>query len=133
MPATIRIFHCDDSAAFTRLVRHWLDEHADLRHVGEAHTGDDAVAAIGPAQPDVVLLDTMGSPGDTSLLRRIRGEAPEARVIVFSGYVSLLEEGELGAEADAYLEKGDDEHALVAMIRAVAAAPRDDERAAARD
>ena len=65
--------------------------------------------AIGPARPDVVLLDTMGSPGDTTLLRRIRSEAPQARVIVYSGYVSLLDDGELGAEADAYIEKGDDE------------------------
>jgi DNA-binding NarL/FixJ family response regulator len=121
VPPHIRIFHCDDSSAFTRLVRHWLDDHADLRHVGEAHSGDDAVAAIGPAQPDVVLLDTMGSPGDTTLLRRIRSEVPQARVIVYSGYVSLLHEGELGAEADAYIEKGEDEEALVAMIRAVAA------------
>ena len=30
----------------------------------------------------------------------------------------------LGVEADAYLEKSDDEDALVAMIRAVAASPR---------
>ena len=122
MPQHIRIFHCDDSSAFTRLVRHWLDDHADLTHVGEAHSGGDAVTAIGPARPDVVLLDTMGSPGDTTLLRRIRSEAPQARVIVYSGYVALLDEGELGAEADAYIEKSDDEAALVAMIRAVAAA-----------
>ena len=124
MPQPIRIFHCDDSAAFTRLVRHWLDDHGDMEHVGEAHTGDDAIEAIGSARPDVVLLDTMGSPGDTALLRRIRSEVPQARVIVYSGYVSLLDEGDLGEEADAYIEKGDDEEALVAMIRAVAAARR---------
>jgi DNA-binding NarL/FixJ family response regulator len=121
VPQQIRIFHCDDSAAFTRLVAHWLDEHGDIEHVGAAHTGDDAIAAIGPSQPDVVLLDTMGSPGDTGLLRRIRSAAPQARVIVYSGYVSILDDGELGAEADAYIEKSDDERTLVAMIRAVAA------------
>jgi DNA-binding NarL/FixJ family response regulator len=119
VPRQIRIFHCDDSAAFTRLVRHWLDEHGDLQHVGAAHTGDQAIDGIGDTRPHVVLLDTMGSPGDTALLMRIRDAAPHARVIVYSGYVSLLDEGELGAEADAYLEKGDDEQALVAMIRAV--------------
>lgn len=27
MPRSIRVFHCDDSPAFTRLVRHWLAEH----------------------------------------------------------------------------------------------------------
>ena len=122
MPQQIRIFHCDDSSAFTRLVQHWLEYHADLEHVGAAHSGDDAVTAIGPARPDVVLLDTMGSPGDTGLLRRIRSTVPQARVIVYSGYVSLLDEGELGAEADAYIEKDETEDALVAMIRAVAAA-----------
>ena len=120
----IRIFHCDDSAAFTRLVAHWLDEHGDIEHLGAAHSGDDAIAAIGPSQPDVVLLDTMGSPGDTALLRRIRAAAPQARVIVYSGYVSLLDEGALGVEADAYIEKSDGDDALVAMIRAVAASPR---------
>ena len=120
----IRIFHCDDSAAFTRLVAHWLDEHGDIEHLGAAHSGDDAIAAIGPSQPDGVLLDTMGSPGDTALLRRIRTAAPQARVIVYSGYVSLLDEGALGVEADAYIEKSDGDDALVAMIRAVAASPR---------
>jgi DNA-binding NarL/FixJ family response regulator len=121
VPQQIRIFHCDDSAAFTRLVRHWLDDHPDIEHVGAAHSSEDAATTIGAARPDVVLLDTMGSPGDTTLLRRIRSEVPQARVIVYSGYVSLLEQGELGADADAYIEKGDDEDALVAMIRAVAA------------
>jgi DNA-binding NarL/FixJ family response regulator len=124
VPQHIRIFHCDDSAAFTRLVEHWLGDHPDIEHVGAAHSGDDAVTTIGEARPDVVLLDTMGSPGDTTLLRRIRSEVPQARVIVYSGYVSLLEEGGLGVEADAYIEKNDDEDALVAMIRAVAAADR---------
>ena len=124
MPQQIRIFHCDDSAAFTRLVAHWLDEHGDIEHVGAAHTGDDAIAAIGPSQPDVVLLDTMGSPGETGLLRRIRSAAPQARVIDYSGYVSILDDGELGAEADAYIEKSDDERTMVAMIRAVAAKDR---------
>jgi DNA-binding NarL/FixJ family response regulator len=123
VPQQIRVFHCDDSAAFTHLVRHWLDDHADLEHVGAAHTGAEALAALGPADPDVVLLDTMGSPGDTALLERIRTAAPQARIIVYSGYVALLDEGALGAEADAYIDKDDDDEALVAMIRAVAAAP----------
>jgi len=121
VPQQIRIFHCDDSSAFTRLVEHWLEDHTDLEHVGAAHSGDDAITAIGSVRPDVVLLDTMGSPGDTGLVRRIRSTVPHARVIVYSGYVSLVGEGELGAEADAYIEKGENEDALVAMIRAVAA------------
>ena len=121
MPQHIRIFHCDDSAAFTRLVRHWLEDHPDIEHVGEAHSGDDAVATLGEARPDVVLLDTMGSPGDGSLLERIREVAPQARVIVYSGYLSIVGGDSLGGDADAYLAKGDDDDALTSMIRAVAA------------
>ena len=121
MPRGIRIFHCDDSAAFTRLVRHWLDEHQGLEYAGAAHSGDAAIDALPQARPDVVLLDTMGSPGDPGLLRRIRTAVPQARVIVYSGYLSIVDPGELGGEADAYLPKSDDEDALVAMIRAVVA------------
>jgi DNA-binding NarL/FixJ family response regulator len=116
----IRVFHCDDSPAFTRLVRHWLDEHDDeVEHVGAAHTPSEALDELATTQPDVVLLDTMGSPGDGALLTRIRETAPEARVIVYSGYLSIVDADELGGDADAYLEKGDDDRQLVAMISAV--------------
>jgi DNA-binding NarL/FixJ family response regulator len=121
VPLGIRIFHCDDSSAFTRLVHHWLDEHDGMEHVGAAHTGDDAIAALPEARPDVVLLDTMGAPGDPRLLRRIRSAVPQARVIVYSGYLSIVNSEELGGEADAYLAKSDDENTLVTMIRAVVA------------
>jgi|SRR4051812_18488093 len=116
----IRVFHCDDSEAFTRLVAFWLAEHGDLEHVGEAHTAEAALAALPGARPDVVLLDTMGLPGDDSLLHAIRGVAPQARVVVYSGYVRLMQEGELGEAADAYLQKSDEEGELVATIRRVA-------------
>ena len=36
----IRVFHCDDSEAFTRLVAFWLAEHDDIEHVGQAHTAE---------------------------------------------------------------------------------------------
>lgn len=121
MPQTLRIYHCDDSKAFTRLVRHWLDDHAGLEHVGECHSSDDTLEGLVAARPDVVLLDTMGSPGDTTLLRRVRAALPDTRIVVYSGYVSTLGADALGGEADAYLEKDDDEGALIETIRAVAA------------
>ena len=115
----IRVFHCDDSEAFTRLVAFWLAEHDDMEHVGEAHTAEAALAALPAAQADVVLLDTLGKPGDDSLLQAIRGVAPGVKVIVYSGYVRLMQEGALGQSADGYLEKGDDEAPLLDAIRAV--------------
>jgi DNA-binding NarL/FixJ family response regulator len=115
----IRVFHCDDSAAFTRLVGFWLAEYDDLEHVGEAHTVADALAALPAARPDVVLLDTLGRPGDDSLLLAIREAVPAAKVIVYSGYVRSMQEGTLGGAADGYLEKGDEGGPLVEAIRAV--------------
>jgi DNA-binding NarL/FixJ family response regulator len=117
----IRVFHCDDSEAFTRLVAFWLAEHVDIEHVGRAHTTEAALAALPGAHPDIVLLDTMGDPGDDALLRSIRAVVPDAAVIVYSGYVRLMQSGALGSAADAYLSKSDEEDELVATIRSVAA------------
>lgn len=117
----IRVFHCDDSEAFTRLVAFWLSEYEDIEHAGQAHTAQGALDALEAAEADVVLLDTLGKPGDDTLLNQIRAVAPQAKVIVYSGYVRLMQEGALGDGADAYLEKNDDDAPLVAAIRAVVA------------
>src|SRR4051812_13889257 len=85
----IRVFHCDDSEAFTRLVAFWLAEQEDIEHAGAAHSAQGALDALPQADPDVVLLDTLGRPGDDSLLTAVRAAAPEAKVIVYSGYVRL--------------------------------------------
>jgi DNA-binding NarL/FixJ family response regulator len=118
----IRVFHCDDSEAFTRLVSFWLAEHDDIDYVGAAHTAESALASLPAVDADVVLLDTLGRPGDDTLLRAIRAAAPGARVIVYSGYVRLMKQDALGHGADAYLEKGDEEGPLLAAIRSVATA-----------
>jgi DNA-binding NarL/FixJ family response regulator len=117
----IRVFHCDDSEAFTRLVAFWLSDYEDIEHAGQAHTAQGAIDALKDAEADVVLLDTLGKPGDDTLLNAIRAVAPQAKVIVYSGYVRLMQEGALGDGADAYLEKSDDDAPLVAAIRAVVA------------
>ena len=117
----IRVFHCDDSEAYTRLVELWLDDHPDLEHVGAAHSAEAALDALPAAKPDVILLDTMGEPGDDSLLRAVRERAPQAKVIVLSAYVGMIGEAATGPGADAYLAKDDDENTLVQAIRDLAA------------
>src|SRR3954454_17208700 len=118
---SIRVFHCDDSEAFTRLVSFWLAEHDDIEYAGAAHTAEGALEMLEDLDADVILLDTLGKPGDDALLTAVREVAPHAKVIVYSGYVRLMQEGELGDGADAYLEKGDDEGPLIDAIRAVVA------------
>jgi DNA-binding NarL/FixJ family response regulator len=117
----IRVFHCDDSEAFTRLVSFWLAEHDDIEYAGVAHTAQRALEALPDLDADVILLDTLGKPGDDTLLTAVREASPGAKVIVYSGYVRLMQEGALGEGADAYLEKGDDEGPLLEAIRSVVA------------
>jgi DNA-binding NarL/FixJ family response regulator len=118
-PNPIRVLLCDDSRSLSTLVDHWLEEHADLEFVGAVHHGSEAVDAVSRTHPDVVLLDTLGNPYDSTVLNRIRRAAPAAKVIVYSGYVSLLGD-ELPLTPDAFVDKGADGAALVAAIRAVA-------------
>jgi DNA-binding NarL/FixJ family response regulator len=114
----IRVFHCDDSQPFTRLAWFWLRGCEDIEHVGAAHSAEEALATVAAAEPDVVLLDTMGSPNDASLLDAIRRLVPDARIVVYSGYVNIMR---LAVGADAYVAKSDDEAELIAAIRRVAA------------
>jgi DNA-binding NarL/FixJ family response regulator len=113
----IRVFHCDDSRPFTRLCWFWLSGHEDIEHVGAAHSLEEAYATVAASRPDVVLLDTMGAPSDTTALKQIRARVPQARVVVLSGYVNLKL---LSGDADAYVPKSDDEGPLLEAIRRVA-------------
>jgi DNA-binding NarL/FixJ family response regulator len=115
----IRVFHCDDSDAFTRLVHLWLDEHPGIEWVGAERDPELVGPSVAEARPDIVLLDTMGKPGDGGLIATVRDAAPDARIIVYSGYVSLMLAEELADGADAYLDKSDDERKLIETVRAV--------------
>jgi DNA-binding NarL/FixJ family response regulator len=118
--AAIRVFHCDDSEAFTQLVRHWLAEQDDLEWAGAERDPERVAESVRAADPDVVLLDTMGQPGDDGLLVAVREAVPGARVVIYSGYVEMMGADGLAAGADAYLDKAGDEQALVDCLRAVA-------------
>jgi DNA-binding NarL/FixJ family response regulator len=118
--SAIRVFHCDDSGSFVVLVRHWLEEHEDIEWVGAERDRAAVGESVAARRPDVVLLDTMGRPGDGALISSIREAAPEVKVIVYSGYVGMLGVERLGGAADAYLDKGEDDATLVSLIRSVA-------------
>ena len=114
----IRVLLCDDSRSLATLVAHWLEEHEDLEFAGAVQHTEDCHAAVTQLRPDVVLLDTMGHPDDSSTLDTIRHAAPAAKVIVYSGYVALLGEDAL-PRGDAFLDKSTRQDELVAAIRSV--------------
>jgi DNA-binding NarL/FixJ family response regulator len=118
MAGRIRVLLCDDSRSLATLVEHWMEDHADVEFVGAIQHKEDCLEAIERTRPDVVLLDTMGNPRDASTLETIRRAAPDARVIIYSGYVALLGEDAL-PRADAFLDKGADQAELLAVVRSV--------------
>lgn len=82
-PTTILV--ADDHAIVRKGLRALIETQEDLRIVGEASDGLEAVALTEQVQPHILLLDLM-MPGLSGLevLRRIRSKVPQAKVVVFS-------------------------------------------------
>jgi DNA-binding NarL/FixJ family response regulator len=100
----IRLFHCDDSEAMRLLVREQFATHERVDVVGEAPDPQGALTGTAEAQPDVVLLDLLDPENADRLVADLRAAAPEARIVVYSGYppdAARLAHG----GADAYVEK----------------------------
>lgn len=119
----IRVLICDDVDAMRMLLRAVVEQRPGLRVTGEASDGNQAVAEAKRLQPDVILLD-LSMPGRTGFdaLPEIRQVAPEAKVIVLSGFAASTTEAavlELGAAL--FIEKGAHPHVIVSAIEGVAA------------
>ena len=101
-----------------------VDLRPGLHVVGEAADGGQAITEAARLQPDVVLLD-ISMPRMTGLdaLPEIKRVAPEAKVIVLSGFATpTLAPEVLALGADRYIEKGADPDTIAATIEEVATA-----------
>jgi DNA-binding NarL/FixJ family response regulator len=126
LPNAISVLICDDNEAMRALLRVVVELRSTLRVAGEAADGHDAIREATELQPDVILLD-LAMPRRTGLevLPELRRVAPEARVIIFSGFstATVVEEAiDLGAIR--YLTKGADPEAINDAIEEVFAETR---------
>ncbi len=82
----LRVLLVDDAADVRRLVRTALRFRGGFDVVGDAASGEEAVALARRLQPDVVVLD-LGLPdiAGEDVLTRIRSDSPRSQVVVFSG------------------------------------------------
>ncbi len=119
---TIRILVADDHALFREGLGALFLSVPDTEVVGEAATGEEAVARAADLQPDVVLMD-IKMPGVNGIeaTRRIVRESPHIGVIV----VTMFEDGDsvfaaMRAGARGYVLKGADQEEILKVIRAVA-------------
>ena len=122
MDEPIRILIADDHAGFRSGLDALLATQPDLRVVGEAETGDEAVARALALQPDVVLMD-LNMPGIDGIAatRRIVDSSPHIAVLVLTmadDDAAVFDA--LRAGARGYLLKGADRAELTRAIRAVA-------------
>lgn len=117
----LRVLVADDDPLVRSAVREALAVGAGIRIDGEAVNGEEAVALALRRRPDVVLLD-VGIPrvDAVTVTRRIRSEAPDVQVVVFSSSPDD-EVGLLGLRAGAagFLLKDVSSDALVRALQGI--------------
>lgn len=119
---TLRVLIVDDHPVVRSGLRGLLEAEPDLDVVGEAGSGEEALALVDQAVPDVVLMD-LRMPGldGAAVTGRIRDAHPSTRVLVLTTYdtdADILRAVEAGATG--YLLKDTRREDLVAAVRATA-------------
>ena len=117
----IRILAVDDHALLREGIAALVGNQPDMGLVAEAVNGREAVELFRKHQPDVTLMDLqMPEMNGIDALSAIRGEFPEARIIVLTTYTGDVQVFRaLKAGARAYLLKGLLRKELIETIRAV--------------
>ena len=118
---TIRILAVDDHPVFRQGIAGLIEGQDDMTLVGEASNGREALQQFRAHQPDVTLMDLqMPEMNGLDALIAIRGEFPEARIIVLTTYTGDMQVlRAIKAGARAYLLKNTLHKELVDTIRAV--------------
>ena len=117
----VRVLIVDDHAVVRRGIRALLTEAGGFEVVGEADSGEAAVALAQDTDPDVVLMDLL-MPGMDGIeaTRRITGVQPKARILVLTSFSAdnkvfpVIKAGAVG-----YLLKESSPEELVTAIRQV--------------
>jgi NarL family two-component system response regulator LiaR len=118
-----RVLIVDDHAVVRGGLRLFLLAFDDLELVGEANSGERALAQCAEVQPDVVLMDlVMPGMGGVEAIRLIRQRHPAIQVIALTSFPEdELVQAALRAGAIGYLLKTISAGELAAAIRAAAA------------
>jgi len=120
-PARIRILCVDDHPIVRQGIAGLVGVQADMALVAEASNGREAVHQFRALKPDITLMDLqMPEMGGLDAIGAIRGEFPEARIIVLTTYAGDVQAlRALKAGARAYLLKNALHKELIETIRVV--------------
>jgi len=118
---SIDIFIADDHAILRQGLRYLLESQTDMRVVGEAENGHDAVRQVIKLRPDVVVLDiAMADMNGIEAARTIHAECPDTQSIMLSMHKTreyIYRALKAGARGYVIKESAGDE--LVAAIKTV--------------
>jgi DNA-binding NarL/FixJ family response regulator len=117
----IRILAADDHAIVRDGIASLIGTQSDMQLVAEASDGREAVEQFRKHHPDITLMDLqMPNMSGIDAINAIRGEFPEARVVVLTTYAGDAQvKRALQAGAQGYLLKGLLRKELLDTIRAV--------------
>lgn len=116
----IRVMIVDDHAVVRSGLVAFFMAFEDLKMVGEASGGEEAIGMCRDVKPDVVLMDlVMPGMDGAEATKAIKQECPEIQVIALTSFPEEdLVKGALEAGAIGYLLKNSSAEDLVAAIRA---------------
>ena len=122
-PSPIRVLTVDDHALIREGIAALIANQKDMRLVGEASNGREAIEQFRSHRPDITLMDLqMPEMNGIDALIAIRSEFPDARIIVLTTYPGdALCKRAMTAGAQAYILKGNVRKNLLDTIRAVRA------------
>ncbi len=116
----IKVLLVDDHNVVRQGLKLFLATQPDINVVGEADNGQDALAAVGKHQPDVVLMDlVMPKLDGIGATQQIKARFPDVEVIVLTSFTedaqitAVIKAGAIG-----YLLKNVEPNELAAAIRA---------------
>ena len=120
-PISIRIMAVDDHPLVREGITGLVTGQSDMKLVGEASNGREAIQLYRKHRPDVTLMDLqMPEMNGVDAIIAICGEFPEARIIVLTTYVGDVQVVRaIKAGARAYLLKNTLHKDLLDTIRAV--------------